>query len=47
MREKTLDSGEGWFIVADTKVKVRDRIGQPNSGEAKIIRFLGLVKNWP
>ncbi len=32
-------------MVADTKV--RNRIGQPNSGEARIIRFLGLVKNWP
>jgi hypothetical protein len=42
-REKTLDYGDGWFIVADTKV--RERIGQPNySGVATIIPFLGIVR---
>jgi hypothetical protein len=42
IQEKTLDSAERWFIVADTNV--RNRIGHPNSsGTATIVRFLGIV----
>jgi hypothetical protein len=41
IREKTLDYGEGWFIVADTNV--RNRVRAPTcSREATIIRFPGV-----
>jgi hypothetical protein len=42
IREKALDYGEGWFIVADTKV--RNRMSAPNSGEAIAVPFLAVVK---